>query len=208
MTRLMMLSGIAAGFFLIAHVMAAESRDDKEKNAHTIPLSEIVTTSPQEGLKAVQDIMQQKGNAQSGNEYLRKLLAGTNGSSNVFLVDATSIYDALAASFSILVGARSAETPAPVNTAEPKRGSHWLVAYLGSGHSSPSRWTIERVTVDTNKLVLTYRKSSPAPASEDSRQYYYWIPLGKLNPGVYEVQLFDADKEAVILMRRVDVTGK
>jgi hypothetical protein len=36
-------------------------------------------------------------------------------------------------------------------------------------------------------------------------RFYYWVPLGKLNPGVYAVELYDSGLEAVTLMRRVEV---
>jgi hypothetical protein len=210
MNRLSMMFGLSLVLLGIAHAMGAESRDDKANEPRTITLSAIVTTSPQKGLQNVRDVLQQKGNSQepeAADGYLRQLLSGSNGSSNVFLVDATTIHDALAASFNILVGSRSADTPATVNTAKPFRGSHWLVAYLGAGPSTPTWWTIESVELEKNKVILSYRPSKPSPATADVRPYYYWIPLGTLDPGTYELQLVNLDQKLVRLVRRVDVAG-
>src|SRR5258707_685267 len=124
----MILEGLTAVFFLIGQSAAEPSAEKNYNEVKKVSLSEIVTTSPQKGLQSVRDVLLQKGNAQTADGYLRQLLIGSNGSSNVFLVDATTIYDALEASSSILVGSRSAETPAPVNTSQPTRGTHWLVA--------------------------------------------------------------------------------
>ena len=206
MKQLLIVGGVALGLFGVPHAMAGDSRDEKKSEQRTIPLSEILTTSPQKGLQHLRDAWQRKNNEQGAEVFLRQLHDVSNGSSNAFLVDATNMADALSASFSILAGSRSADTPAPVNTSNPKRGSHWLVAYLGTGPSNPTWWVIEGVAVGNGKVVLSYRKSKPAPATDDVHRYYYWIPLGKLDAGTYEVQLFDVERGAITLMRRIDVT--
>jgi hypothetical protein len=149
--------------------------------------------------------MRRKKNGRDPEIVLQQLSDLSRGSSNVFLVDANNFYDALSASFSILAGSNKPDTPPRVTKSKPERRSHWLVAYFGPGPSTPTWWTIERVIVDEGKVVLSYRRSKPQPATDDVRPYYYWIPLAKLNAGPYELQLFDADKNATTLMRRVDV---
>ncbi len=174
-----------------------------------IPLNEIVTTGPQNGLQHGRDLFQQdesEHKRRSVEEYLRQIQSIARGSSNVFLVDATNIFDAISASFSILVGTRSADTPAPVNTAEPIRGSHWLVAYLGSGPSSPSWWKVEETKIAGNTITFSYRKTLPSPATKDIHPYFYWIPLGNLSPGAYEIRLFDTHLQVTSLLRRVEVS--
>jgi hypothetical protein len=128
-----------------------------------------------------------------------------DGSSNIFLVDAPKLRDALDASSNVLFGSRSADTPAPVDTPEPERGSHWLVAYLGTGPSTPTLWIIEGVRVGEGKVVVSYNRPKPQPATDDARRYHFWIPLGKLDSGTYDLQLFDTGKKLITLMRRVEV---
>jgi hypothetical protein len=132
---------------------------------------------------------------------------GHSGASNAFLVDAANLNDAIGATGRILLGSRAADIPASSELG-PVSGSQWLVAFLGAAHSSPVRWTVENVTVTENRIRLTFRKPESAIATSDVHRYYYWVPLGKLAPGTYEVELFDADEKAVTLMRRVKVSAK
>jgi hypothetical protein len=196
---------IAIGLVVSQHAMAVESQDANTGEKRTIPLSEIVTTSPQDGLHNLSDAMQQKATDQNPETFTRQLHGASSGYSNLFLVDATDLHDALSASFTVLAGSQAVDTPAPVNKSKPKRGKYWLVAYLGSGPSNPTWWTVESVIVEKSTIRLTYHKTKPRPATDDIRRYYFWIPLGKLTPGDYELQLFDSDKAAATLMRRVEV---
>ena len=204
MTKLIVIFRVALGMATIAIVAATETRGEKE-GQRRILLSEIVTTSPQKGLQPVRDVLAKKGDAKTAEGYLNKLLTGTNGSSNAFLVDATNIFDALQASSTILIGSRSADIPGTVDTSQPRRGSHWLVVYLGTGPSNPTWWTIESVSIQKGTIDLTYRTSKPGPTTADLYPYFYWIPIGKLPAGAYDVKLIDAERSAVTMMRRVEV---
>jgi hypothetical protein len=198
---------IAAVLLLLVSAMAIEKSNEKQSEQRTIPLSEIVTTSPQEELQHIRDVMRRKKNGRDPEVVMQQLNDLSRGSSNVFLVDANNFYDALAASFTILAASNKPDTPPRVTKSKPERRSHWLVAYLGPGPSTPTWWTIESVIAEKGRVVLSYRKSKPQPATRDVRPYYYWIPLAKLNAGPYELQLVDADKQATTLMRRVEVTS-
>lgn len=174
-----------------------------------IPLSSILTTSPQVGMVQVREAFPQTSDDRKNvftKGYLQRLLhEAKGGASNAFLVDATDASDAIDASFRVLVASGGAEIPVPINKPDPLLGNHWLVVYLGSGPSNPTWWTVESVIVDKARVVLSYRKPKPQPATDDIRRYYYWVPLGKLDFGAFEIQLFDADEGAVTLMRRVEV---
>jgi len=204
MRRSMMIAGIAAGLLAIAHKMADETRAQNANQKRTIPLSEIITTGPQKDLQNIDSVL---GQAEAYDGFMMRFRNVDDGSSNVFLVDAIKLRGALAASSNVLFGSRSADTPAPKERPNPERGSHWLIAYLGTGPSEPTWWTVESVIVDKAKVILSYRKTKPRPATDDVRVYFYWIPLGKLDRGDYQVELVDADKGAVTLMRRVEVTA-
>ncbi len=203
-TRFMLLG--TAPILLFTQVFAADDAANQKNEQRSVSLSDIVTTSSQRPLQAVRDVLQKKSSAQSANDYLRQLLASPNGCSNAFLVEAANIDDALSASFNVVIGSRSVDAPVWADTLQPTNiGNHWLVAYLGTGPSDPAWWTIESVGIGKDKVILRYRKSKPRPATEDRHRYYYWVPLGKLAPGAYEIQLFDAEQSTVTLMRRVDV---
>lgn len=204
MKHVLWMVGIAGCLLMTAYVKAEESQDPKVEEARTIPLTEIVTTSPQKGLRNIDDVL---GPAEAYNTFMARFRNVTDGSSNAFLVDAIELRDALNASSRVLFGSRSADTPAPVNTPNAVRGRLWLVAYLGSGPSNPTWWTIESVRVAKGKVVLNYHRPKPQPATADVWRYLYWIPLGNLQPASYEVQLIDADTNALTLLRRVEITG-
>jgi len=36
-------------------------------------------------------------------------------------------------------------------------------------------------------------------------QYYYWVPLGKLDDGIYKLDLYDTTLKDVTLSRRVEI---
>jgi hypothetical protein len=181
------------------------SNEDNEPGDRVVPPSRILTTGPQKGMRHVRNVFQQADNGQGAELFLRQLHDVSNNSSDVFLVDATDVMDALSASLSVLIGAHSADTPASGDAACARQGSYWLVAYLGTGPSSPTWWTVDHVVVGKNRVVLSYRKSKPAPATDDVQFYYYWVPLGRLDNSHYEIQLFDGERRATTLMRRVDV---
>jgi hypothetical protein len=182
--------------------VAKESSNTNVDEKRPISLSEIITIGPQKDLRSIDDVV---GPEEAYNPFMMRFRNVDYGSSNVFLVDAIKFRDALGASANVLFGSRSADTPAAQDKPKPERGSHWLVAYLGSGPSNPVWWVVESVSVEKGKVTLNCRKTKPRPATRDVRKYFFWIPLGKLDPGIYELQLVDADNAAVTLMRRVNV---
>lgn len=177
----------------------------------SIPLKAVLTTSSQEGMLRVRDAFPLKGIDAVANKavhhHLKGILqASDGGASNVFLVDAATPGDAVKASSSVLVGARSAEIAEPINRGQlPIRGSHWLVAYPGSGSSSPPLWKVDEISVSETTVTVKYRRPQAGIRTMDIAPYYYWAPLGKLTPGAYSVELYDANAQAMTLMRRVIV---
>ena len=121
--------------------------------------------------------------SKSTNESLRRIIQDSKGgASNAFLVDAMGKNAAIAASVSVLVGSRTADSAVTVNTPHPLRGSHWLVVYLGTGPSNPTCWKVVEARVEGKTITFSYLKSPPSPASKDLHRYYYWVPLNELSP--------------------------
>lgn len=136
-----------------------------------------------------------------------------SGASNVFLVRGHNILQAVGCSWYLLCG--GAHASQPVDWQSFNADKTWMVVYLGISHSSPPMWLAENVEVSGKQIRFTYKKWPP-PKSKDERlvvtkdlhKYFYWIPLGKLEPGDYSVQLFDADKNHEILSRLITVSQK
>jgi hypothetical protein len=99
------------------------------------------------------------------------------------------------------------EPVGPINPdKEVKSDQFWLVAFLGTSGSSPPEWLVGSARLKGNEVRLVYRKKSSESA--DAFPYLVWVPLGKLKPGIYTVELFDEDKRRVTLLRRVTIGGK
>jgi hypothetical protein len=81
----------------------------------------------------------------------------------------------------------------------------WVVAYLGSGSSTPPAWEVRWVKVKGQIVQLAVSEPKRKIASADWHTYLVWVPLGKLEPDTYSLELIDAEKMEVTLMRRVTV---
>lgn len=210
MERLKHESGFAMALvFLLVNAVLAEPPDENE-NMATIPLSSVVTTSPQKGMLHVRELLDQQTPdqiAKSAHGYLTQILqANKGGASNVFLVDAGNAQSAIAASFNVFVGPWTANTPAHENSPDPNRGLHWLVAYLGWGDPHAATWEIDEVRREGKVITLKYRKNRSPEDSDEDHLYFFWVPIARLSPGSYEVKLENADSHTTTLMRRVDVS--
>lgn len=186
---------------LLLLTMAALTLTEIE-TPRAIDLSSIVATSPQAQMQYIYDVLPTA--EKQGSE--RSFASLSTNASNVFLVDATNSHDAVTASLNVFFGPMSAGSAATVNTAEPKRGGHWLVAYLGLGPSQPRWFVVESVTVKGHVVRLIYHMADTMDASRDVQHYCYWIPLGTLDVGTYYVELYDSRLKAATLSRRVTVT--
>lgn len=196
----MNLATVSVGAVLLGCcVIVATAQSNEEKS---IPLSSIITTSPQSDLQAFDVAFP---NENERRKLFQQIRAFSSGASNLFLVDATNKLDAFKAGLSVLEGSHSADTPAPVNTADPKRGSHWLVAYLGVGPSDPVWWVVESVKIRRDTIRVSYHQPKANQVTRDVWRFYYWVPLGTLDPGNYQLEFYNTKEKAVTLSRRVTV---
>lgn len=177
--------------------------DEGTKSAapKVIPLKSIYSTSRQEGLISVD----QRTADQSLREEVQRLhkRALGMGASNVFLARGNDIRSA--ASATQLAFSSIEPVNEPVGQ-ELKSDTLWLVAYLGVAGSNPPNWEIKSAEVDINRVRLVYTEEGSVDA--DAYAYFIWVPLGKLDPGTYTLELFDENQREVVLSRRVKVSRK
>jgi len=82
----------------------------------------------------------------------------------------------------------------------------WLIIYLGAGHSSPPRWTIDSVELDSasRKIKVTF---SPPPRdaqrTADLKPHFVIVPLANLTTGIFDLELHNSNER--VLTRRVHV---
>ena len=176
-----------------------------------IPLSSILSTSGQKDLQTATSTYRmvdgEKVYVVPTGAALEKLYEVTRGSgaTSIFLVDAPNDVSAVALSGDVFAGYRSANVPVTLNKPNPPRGNHWLVVFLGIAGSGPTRWFVDSVTVDEGEIRFNYHRNPIGSSTADIHYYYYWVPLGKLDDGVYNLELYDSELRAVILMRRVEI---
>jgi hypothetical protein len=137
---------------------------------------------------------------------LTQIQANQRGASNATLVRGDDIADAVKATrntFASIMPADMPVTPDPSAKASPR--PLWLVAYLGSSSGSAG-WQVQAVDVHGTTVRLTYTKWKARGGPTSILQYFVWAPLGDARAGTYTLELYDADRKEVMLMRRVVVT--
>lgn len=180
----------------------SDGREDQVK-AKQVPLKLVHSTSQQAGLKRIdQGVGDETFPNQMRELYQQSIKIGA---SNVFLVRGEGVAAAVKATWYVFTHGISADKPASADY-PPKSDEMWLVAYLGVEGSGPPAYRVQSVEVSGEDIRLTYKH--PGASDSDEHPYFYWVPLGRLVPGTYKLQLFDADQKQVTLMRRVRVTGK
>jgi hypothetical protein len=165
--------------------------------ARTIPLKEIYSTNGQKGLKPVQRHLAEP----YGHDLNELYLKFHGGASNILLVRGKDFAEAVRSTRWGFAGV-SADAPVEgpyVSKAAPL----WVVAYLGAAGSEPPVWLVHSVVVQGPTVRVTFRKQESLGNSADFHHYFVWIPLGQAIARTYTLELFDADKQEVVLSRRV-----
>lgn len=191
---ILMLSGVDGAWL--------EGQESKVQ-AKQVPLKSVHSTSDQEGLQRVRRGEGSKGYQNQLEELYQRSIR--MGASNVFLARGDDITAAVLAAWEVFTHGIPADKPVSADY-PPKSEEMWLVAYLGVSGSSGPAWRVQSVEVSSTDIRLTY--THPGSGAQDLHPYYYWAPVGRLAPGTYKLQLFDADQKQVTLMRRIRVAGK
>jgi hypothetical protein len=171
--------------------------------AKQIPLGTVHSTSHQAGLKRVDQGVGDEAFPNQMRELYQRSIG--MGASNVFLARGAGVAAAVKATWEVFTHSIPADTPVSPDR-PPKSDEVWLVAYLGVEGSDGPAYRVQGVEVSGTDIRLTYKH--PGSGANDLHPYFYWAPVGKLAPGTYKLQLFDADQKQVTLMRRVRVAGK
>jgi hypothetical protein len=171
-----------------------------------IPLGSIYSTNGQKGLKAVTTRAEER----YATDLLHLRREFRSGASNVILVRGKDIAEAVNAARFAFTAARSADVP--VDPDDPrvtaKGAPVWLVAYLGTAGSSPPYLLVQSVERQGKKVRVTFRKAKTTIMSSNLHRYFVWVPLGKLEAGTYALELIEAGKKEVTLLRRVRIPKK
>jgi hypothetical protein len=173
-----------------------------------IPLGEIYSTSDQEGLKKVSRafFLAKDGSKTYVDPYGRRLDDIQHqfraGGSNLALVRGKDLTAAIHASALALLGGRSFDSVVDPEE-RPISDQLWLLVYFGTAGSTPPAWLIESVDQDGRLIRVTFRRSRAL--TKDLERYLAWIPLGPLDDGGYDLELFSVTANEPVLRRRVNV---
>ncbi|MCI0638645.1 MAG: hypothetical protein L0Y70_06195 [Gemmataceae bacterium] len=175
--------------------------DPQDGKVRQIPLASVFSTNGQDGLQDPTTFVDEKC-----VWFLNQIYLKTHGmgASNAFLVSGDDIGAAVRATSEVFVGAGPADRPATPDDGKDHE-LHWLVVYLGVDGSNPPAWLIKSVERQGQRIRLCYEKPAVVFRTKDLHQYFAWAPLGKLGPGIYDLELFDVGKSHISLQRRVEI---
>jgi hypothetical protein len=105
---------------------------------------------------------------------------------------------------------RSFQVEGDPKAAAPKAVSkagelNWVGAFLGSDGSSPPAYRVLSVAIQGRKVRVTYETIKRVISTGDEHPYLLWAPLGKLSPGEYTLELYEATTQKVTASRKSKV---
>lgn len=193
------------------------AQETEKIEVRKISLGSVVCTTGQQGLTKISNAfsMEPDGIKETAASILKDIYTQCNsGASNVILVRGHNLLQALGSTRQILCGSGTAAEVGQHHSFNAEKV--WLVVYLGINGSEPPRWLVDAVEVSGKVVRFTYKKWPPPKLKKGEHhvvstgpcQFFFWAPIGSLEPGDYSVQLFDADKNLVTLSRLVTVPQK
>jgi hypothetical protein len=196
--------GAMLAVVLAAGIISSQPPAGKsEEPTKTIPLESCYATPEVSGCTHVK-----RGGGEAYSFDLEELIRGNNtGASNAALVHGKDIADAVKATrrvFASSAGAGSSVSP-DSNDADTRALPLWMVAYFGMRPSRPGFGNVHAAEIRGRTVRVTFSRAHANKKSLDIRQYYFWAPLGKADAKSYALELFDAMRNEVMLLRRVVV---
>jgi hypothetical protein len=160
-----------------------------------IPLDTVYSTFNQEGLKSLPEVE---------TDGLFQVLGAVRESPQQIVLcigtDAASAVKGSELSFAM------PEEAIPPVTGTTSEKTLWLAAYLGCDGSLPPAFRVSSIEVNGKTIRVMYERDASPVRSADLRSYLIWVPLGRLEEGVYTLELFDAAAERVTRSRSWQVT--
>lgn len=205
-TRTLVLVAAGAAGVVSALGQPPPKADAPVEQVRTIPIDSCYATNGVSGGKHISD-----GSEEPYALDLGELIRGNrSGASNVALVRGKDIAGAVRATrwtFATSYGADAPVRPDPGNTNEEPL-PFWLVAYFGAGPSHPGFGQVQSAEVRGHTVRVVFRRAQANKMTKDVCRYYIWVPLGQAETGTYALELFDADRKQVTLLRRVTVAER
>ena len=177
------LAALAVILFL---VLATPGGAFEAREGRAIALDTIYGSFAQDSIKSVEDAVDMEQLSQISGEL-------QGGPPRIVLCvghDVAAAVKAASTSFS------TAEQPVPGVTTAPS-DTLWLAAYLGSDGSMPPAYQVRAVELVGKTLRVAYQRDESPTRSCDLRDYLIWAPVGRVEAGVYRLELFDVVAKTV-----------
>jgi hypothetical protein len=182
----------AAGLVLAAQLGAFQGQEPR-----AIPLNTAYATFNQDGLKALDEAVD--------NDHLRQMLDQIQaGPQRIVLCEGKDVGKAVkSAGMSFTMP----DQPIPAVTIGTD-DTVWLVAFLGADGSIPSAYKVRGIEVIGRTIRLSYERDDSSGRTCDLVGYLVWAPVGRMEAGVYTLELFDAAAGNVTVTRPWQVSVK
>ncbi len=197
---LLMGTGVAIGVIALSSCAPAPRTEEMR----LIPLESAYSTNGQEGLQPVLRRLDEPCGKALDQMYQGSYGMGT---SNLLLVRGEDITAAVKATRWAFLGGRSADMPVDPEDGS-MGGSLWVVVYFGTAGSGPPAWLVHGIEVKGRTVRVTFSKPNRPVSTADVHQYFLWAPLGHVEPGAFTLELYDAEKTDVALLRHVTIAEK
>jgi hypothetical protein len=182
--------------------------DAKPPAARTIPLASIYTSTwdPERADEFQLVVHPGEDPGLPHEAHLLRRAVMDICSSDVFLASGDDIEAAVRAT-SRRFGGGAVDQPVDGSRGGHKSDLFWMVVYFGQA-SSATPFLVRSAEIRGNTIRVTYQLRESLGGGFDLEPYIAWIPLDKLDAGLYQLELIDASDKEMNLLRRVVVPGK
>lgn len=187
----------AAGSVLAAQLGAFQGQEPR-----VIPLNTVYATFNQDGIKAFDGTVD--------NDDLRQMIDRIQaGPQRIVLCGGKDIAAAVkSAGMSFTMSDMSssmADDPIPAVTIGTG-DTVWLAAFLGSDGSIPPAYKVRAIEVTGRTIRVSYERDDSSGRTCDLCAYMIWAPVGRMEAGLYTLELFDTAAGEVTVTRPWNVS--
>ena len=160
----------------------------------TIPLAGVYAFVPTKNMIRATGV--------SDREMVNDLRRTKSLTPNVYLVGGKDIDNAIKHTHKLIYGSEFGDF---IKAGADGKAHAWVVLYLGISSSSPPMFSVDSIERIGMQIKINYQTHKPTFQTLDNACYYFWIPLGELSAGKYQLQVNSITDNEIVLSRRVTV---
>lgn len=171
-----------------------------------VPLASIHGTSGQEGITEIRPGGKPKPGVKPNTQEaaLTELIRRERIELRLMLCRGDDIASAVFGSYAVRFEGRSTDLAVSADP-DSKSKNYWLATQFPWGVGGP-RFFVKSVTIHGKTIRWSYQEGrTPGATGQVNVPHFFWAPLGNLDAGDYELELFDLGTNQVEMTRRVRV---